>query len=78
MNKIKKYFILIIVFALSVGVFNFNLEKKVFASEQITLTESVEEIVNPDCGFYKAFSGKLYRNMSDPVIDEESIQKDIS
>ena len=44
--------------------------------EQVVFEETLEEIVNPDCGFYKAFSGYLMRNSDQSPISESKISSE--
>lgn len=43
------------------------------ADTDVLLEETLDEIVNPDCGFYYAFSGYLMRNSTAAPVSEDSI-----
>ena len=74
MNKLTKFFACAICFIIATGFY--NPIKRANGVENSTLgVESTDLLINPDCGFYKAFSGYLQANSSSAPVSEESISK---
>ena len=74
MNKLTKFFACAICFIIATGFY--NPIKRANGVENSTLgVESTYLLINPDCGFYKAFSGYLQANSSNAPVSEESISK---
>lgn len=64
----------IILGVLCCAAFAFSLApKSVYAEQIFTFEESTQTIINPDCGFYKAFEGYLKPQSDVPPISERSI-----
>ncbi len=72
MSKITKILAVLSIITL-IMTYKYSPIKSVNGAQDFSFTESVNEIVNPDCGFYKAFSGYLLRNSDSPIIAEEQI-----
>lgn len=70
MNELKRILTIALCFIIAMAIVSpFKTFSKVNAFE---VNESLEEIVNPDCGFYKAFSGYLKRNSNQSPINTDN------